>query len=488
LTKLRRTVVVGEVVGKSQVGKARRTATAPKTEPRRAAEPRDQLYVVLEADRVLAGSARHSLHDLDEVTIGRGDGRRALRSPGNLAMKLPGAFLSTKHARLQRRDAVWAIEDLGSKNGTRLNGKPLTQRRDLRDGDLIEVGDAFLLFRSGVPHVRGDRDDLTTDEIRPPAEGLATIIPALAETFRGLARAARKGFDSVLVQGETGTGKELAARAVHTLSGRTGSFIAVNCGAIPDALIESELFGHKKGAFSGAVTDRKGLFELAHGGTLLLDEIGEMKPQLQVSLLRVLQDREVRPIGGSKPVTVDVQVVAATHRDLENEGRFRADLLARLTAYRVVLPPLRERREDLGILIGALVRKAGAEQEPPAFSYEVVRRVLEESWPMNIRQLEHVVVRAVKLAEGGKVRPDDVPELMDKVAVGKPVKASPVSWLQRQTGAAPSASIKREELVQLLREHGQVRTVAALLGKDPKQIRRWIKRYGIGPEDVRPSA
>jgi DNA-binding NtrC family response regulator len=389
--------------------------------------------------------------------------------------------LSTKHARLQRRDSVWAIEDLGSKNGTRLNGKELTQRRDLRDGDIIEAGDAFFLFRSSVPHVAGDRDDLSSEEVRAPAEGLATLIPTLGETFRELARAARKGFPSLLIQGETGTGKELAARAVHTLSGRSGAFIAVNCGAVPDALIESELFGHKRGAFSGAVADRKGMVELANGGTLLLDEIGEMKPQLQVSLLRVLQDREVRPIGGAKPVSVDVQVVAATHRDLENEGRFRADLLARLTSYRVRLPPLRERREDLGILVGALVRKAGAESEPPTVSPEVVRRMLAEPWPMNIRQLEHVIVRAVKLAEGGRILLEDVPELMDKA---KPRGTAKGAWIEHPAEPATGETIDRAGLVALFREHGQVRAVARALGKDPKQIRRWIKRYKIVPADA----
>jgi DNA-binding NtrC family response regulator len=478
LTKVKRTDVVEGMAGRSQAGKTKRTATAPKSDRQRAAPPRDQLYLLLEADRILAGSARHSLHDVDEVTLGRGDTRRATRAGRKLALKLPGIFLSTRHARLVRRDAVWALEDLGSKNGTRLNGKELTQRRDLRDGDLIEAGGAFFLFRAAVPHVTGDRDDLGSEELRAPAEGLATLIPTLGETFRELARAARKGFPSLLIQGETGTGKELAARAVHTLSGRTGAFIAVNCGAVPDALIESELFGHRRGAFSGAVADRKGMVELAHGGTLLLDEIGEMKPQLQVSLLRVLQDREVRPIGGAKPVSVDVQVVAATHRDLENEGRFRADLLARLTSYRVRLPPLRERREDLGILIAALVKKAGADSSP-TFSPEVVRRLLAESWPMNIRQLEHVIVRAVKLAENGEIHLEDVPELVDKT---KPREGAKGAWFERSAQPA-NEIIDRATLVALLREHGQVRGVARFLGKDPKQIRRWIKRYKIGPDD-----
>jgi hypothetical protein len=175
----------------------------------------------MEADRVLAGASRHALHSVEEVTIGRGESRQATRSGSKLALKLPGMFLSSRHARLLKRDAVWAVEDAGSKNGTRLNGKPLTQRRDLRDGDIIEAGDAFFLFRAAVAHVTGDRDDLASDDVRAPAEGLATLIPELAEMFRELTRAARKGFPSLLIQGETGTGKELAARAIHTLSGRS---------------------------------------------------------------------------------------------------------------------------------------------------------------------------------------------------------------------------------------------------------------------------
>jgi two-component system NtrC family response regulator len=225
---------------------------------------------------------------------------------------------------------------------------------------------------------------------------------------------------TVLISGESGTGKELIARAIHFNSPRKdASFISVNCGALPETLLESELFGHEKGAFSGAVNQRKGRFELAHGGTLFLDEITEMSPPLQVKLLRVLQEMEFERVGGAQTIKVDVRMVAASNRDLKCEvaaGRFRSDLFYRLNVVRIHLPPLRERPDDVVLLINHFLRKhsegnagAGLTVDPEALRY-----LLDYQWPGNVRELENVIERAVILSNGDRIAVKDLPsELRD---------------------------------------------------------------------------
>ena len=222
---------------------------------------------------------------------------------------------------------------------------------------------------------------------------------------------------SVLLIGESGTGKELAARALHELSGRDADvFIAVNCGAIPETLIESEFFGHVKGAFTGANSDRSGLFEAAHGGTIFLDEIGELPVPMQVKLLRVLQERKVKQVGGSQEKEVDVRVVAATNRDLEAEvekGTFRQDLFYRLNVIQLRLPPLRERREDIPILVDHFVRKFGAEhgRKISGVDPDAMYALVNHSFPGNVRELENLIERAVTLAHGDRIQLDTLPPL-----------------------------------------------------------------------------
>jgi two-component system response regulator PilR (NtrC family) len=234
---------------------------------------------------------------------------------------------------------------------------------------------------------------------------------------------------NVLVCGESGTGKELVARAIHDQSERRDQpFVAVNCGAIPENLLESELFGHVKGAFTGAVSNKAGLFETAHRGTLFLDEIGELPGTLQVKLLRVIQDKALRRVGGTSDHQIDVRIVAATNRRLEEEvaaGRFREDLYYRLNVIQIALPPLRDRTEDIPLLVQHFVEKYASElgKPAPAFSEAAMKRLLEYPFPGNVRELENMVERAVALSPGGTIGPESLPpSVLEPAARGASAK------------------------------------------------------------------
>jgi two-component system response regulator AtoC len=221
---------------------------------------------------------------------------------------------------------------------------------------------------------------------------------------------------TVLVTGESGTGKELVARAIHARSSRRGApFVAINCGAIPENLLESELFGHKRGAFTDATSDRRGLFEEANGGTLLLDELGELPLNLQVKLLRVLQEETIRRLGDTKDVKVDTRIIAATHRDLAAEvkaGRFREDLFYRINVLPIHIPPLRSRREDVNLLIDHFIARNNVRLGTSirGVSTEARKQLLEYAWPGNVRELENTIERAMVLAESDVLQPSDLPE------------------------------------------------------------------------------
>ncbi|HLU68032.1 MAG TPA: sigma 54-interacting transcriptional regulator, partial [Kofleriaceae bacterium] len=379
------------------------------------------LFLALECARPAALSARFSLEGVDAVVIGRGAARAAERQLQSgrcvLTIRVPDPSMSHTHVRLERGLGHWVVEDAGSKNGTMVNGAPV-QRARLGDGDLVTLGYTLFLFRAALS-VTGDVPEWVDAGAREPAApGMATLLPQLERELDRLARVAPSDV-TVMVRGETGTGKEILARAVHALSGRSGEMVAINCGALTDTLVESELFGHRKGAFSGATEDAPGLIRMSHGGTLLLDEIGDLPPASQAAFLRVLQEREVMAVGGTRPVPVDLRVVSATHRDLEAlvaQGRFRADLLARVSGFRIDLPPLRERREDLGLLIGALLRKlAGPAAGGVTLTEAAARALFRYDWPHNVRELEKVLGAALVLAGD---QPLDLPHLGEAVRAG----------------------------------------------------------------------
>jgi transcriptional regulator with GAF, ATPase, and Fis domain len=275
---------------------------------------------------------------------------------------------------------------------------------------------------------------------------------------------------------------------VHQLSGRRGAFVAVNCGALPDTLIETELFGYRKGAFSGAAEDRPGLIRSADQGTLFLDEIGDLPGPSQAPLLRVLQEREVTPVGATRPVPVDLRVVAATHRDLPalvDAGTFRNDLWARLSGFKMVVPPLRERRDDLGLLVSALLRRrVGAEAESVGLAPRAARALFFHDWPLNVRELEKCVASGLVLSRGAPVGLEHLPEaIQQSAAQPRPAAASaepadqPLSEDEQRL---------RERIIALLKEHkGNIAAVARAMGKARMQIHRWVKRYGIEPDAFR---
>jgi PAS domain S-box-containing protein len=321
--------------------------------------------------------------------------------------------------------------------------------------------------------------------------------PALAEVLADVARVAPTDA-SVLLSGETGTGKELVARAIHSNSKRKDKpLIKVNCAALPAGLVESELFGHEKGAFSGAIARRLGRFELADGGTLFLDEVGELPPEAQVKLLRALQEREFDRVGGGAPIRVDVRVIAATNRDLlkeVREKRFREDLYYRLNVFPVRLPPLRERGGDIPLLVHFLVNKFVARVGKPVdgVSQRTMQRLQDYPWPGNIRELENVLERAVILATGPTldIAPDLLPTPAAPAAAGRPpadgagdtpsrAAAPPMPGPSRPTLEA----VERDHILTVLRETNWLitgpRGAARVLGLHPSTLRNRIKKLGI---------
>jgi DNA-binding NtrC family response regulator len=293
---------------------------------------------------------------------------------------------------------------------------------------------------------------------------------AMLQVYKTAARVASTDA-TVLIAGESGTGKELVARAIHAASPRaSGPFVAVDCGAIAEGVLESELFGHARGAFTGAQVARRGLFEEAHHGTLFLDEIGDIGPNLQARLLRALQEGTIRRVGANEPIAVDVRVVAATNRDLEaavKAGTFRADLYYRLHVVSIRIPPLRERREDIPLLAEHFAQKHGR-AEGSAISPEARETLLAYDWPGNVRELENVVARALALNPSGVVLREDLPEAV-RAARSAPAPAPLPDVADRPT----LAELERRYASQVLQEAGGNKTRAAeILGIDRKTLYR----------------
>jgi len=322
------------------------------------------------------------------------------------------------------------------------------------------------------------------DEEEPQTAGLVGRTPAMLEVYKMIARVADSPA-AVLITGESGTGKELVARAIHVHGERHGEpFVAVNCGALMETLLESELFGHVRGSFTGAIANKRGLFEQAQRGTVFLDEVSEMSPGLQVKLLRVLQERELVPVGGTAPITVDARVIAASNRDPEllvtREG-FRHDLLYRLNVINIRLPPLRERRDDLPLLVAHFLRKHTPEQRTPQRLNNAALACLSNyPWPGNVRELENVIERAVTLNQSGVIGPADLPEKIFNAELEIPPLA-PSDDLAHLFAELPSvAELQRRYLLHVLEATGGNRKRAAeIMGVNRKTLYRMAARFGI---------
>ncbi|RJP72876.1 MAG: PAS domain S-box protein [Candidatus Abyssobacteria bacterium SURF_17] len=318
--------------------------------------------------------------------------------------------------------------------------------------------------------------ELRRDGLRTEMVGVSG---AMQKVFDLILRCAEVD-STVLIQGETGVGKELAALAIHSQSSRKDKpFVAVNCGALPETLLESELFGHVKGAFTGAISERAGLFREAHGGALFLDEVGDISQALQVKLLRALQEREIRPVGGDRSHPVDVRVIAATNKDLRElveSGRFRHDLYYRIAVIPLRIPPLRERTEDILPLAEHFIKKHGRKLKRPAggLDHAAQQVLLEYSWPGNIRELENAIEHALAMARGPLITPENLPV---QVVMGEPARKQEGT---SQTLTSQAAEVEKAAILAVLRKyHGNRTRAAAELGISRTTLWRKITMYHL---------
>ncbi len=433
---------------------------------------RDAGYAPLEAagSREALAAVREQGVDavLLDLKLGEEDGLKVLKALREVDPAMPVVML-TGHGTVEH--AVRAIK-MGAYDFM------------LKPPDLDHLG---VVLERALEHARLKRE---VDHLRATAPSAQPIVgesEALTRALGRLERAARSGTSTVLIRGETGSGKELMARFLHSRSARAaGPFIELNCSAIPEQLLESELYGHEKGAFTDAKRFRKGLFELADGGTLLLDEIGEMAPQLQAKLLRVLETRTFRRVGGHVDITVDVRVVAATHRDLPKmvaDGRFREDLYFRLNVVPVEIPPLRERTSDIATLAEHFVQRFCRELgRPPAKLHPAALATMKAyAWPGNVRELKNVIERVVLLEADEDILPEHLPAELahaggsgGTVARGEPFPAGKVR---------PLVEIEKLAIEHALEVCGGNKTRAAsLLGISRQTLRTKLSEFALGDD------
>jgi transcriptional regulator with PAS, ATPase and Fis domain len=432
-------------------GSAKTTANL-RAEPSLSAGPRSELILLFTPGQE-ACEARYPLPDA-ALPIGRDVARPGLR--------VEDPSISRLHARYapDARSGDARITDENSRNGTFVNGRRVRSAM-LAHGDVVRMGESLFVFAREEP----------------------------MQQVRQQAALAARSDCSVLLRGETGTGKELLARKIHQLSGRAGDFIALNCAGLPRELVAAELFGHAKGAFSGASQRRAGLFGAAQHGTLLLDEIGDCPADVQVTLLRALQERAIRPVGEEREVAVDVRVIAATHKNLEEgiqHGSFRADLFARLAQCVITLPPLRARKHELPGLQRAFAREQACTLRDSADALEAL---LLWDYPFNARELQALVRRfALSHPTGGTLD-------LSYLQAAEPQIASLLAERRREGAKAddsavcvkPATASRREQLQLLLEAHaGNVSRVAAALGKPRALVYRWISACGLSAEKFRP--
>ena len=413
---------------------------------------------------------------LTDIRMPRLDGVQLLRVVRNIA---PDAVVLMMTAHWSQDSAEW-------KDARELGAEALFEK-PFRDVNLVTMQVRQLLESRRLRH---ENAVLRRTNAEHGFAGIIGRSTAMLEVFRLVETVCRTN-STVLISGESGTGKELVAKAVHTLSLRRDEpFVAVNCGAMPDALLESELFGHVRGAFTGADKDKKGLIEAGDGGTVFLDEIGEMAPSMQVKLLRVLQERKYRRVGGTDEASANIRVIAATNRDLPvlvGEGKFREDLFYRLNVIPMHMPPLRDRADDILLLAEHFLTKYTREMSKTitGFSPEAVAALVAYPWPGNVRELENVVERSVALESAPRV---EVATLPENLRAGRPATpgaagapASPVAVagpgfnLERHL-----QDIERSHLERALGQAGGVQTRAAdVLGLSFRQFRYLAKKYGL---------
>jgi two-component system, NtrC family, response regulator GlrR len=401
-----------------------------------------------------------------DAAIDGGEAELSIGSAPANALILTDSAVSRHHVAITPTPRGHLVRDLGSTNGTAINGV-VVERAYLAPGAVIAIGQSRLRFDA----IGGEeRAALSSDARWGRALGASE---AMRRIFAVLPRLADSDA-TILLEGETGTGKGLLAEAIHDASPRAGGpFIVLDCGAIPPTLIESELFGHEKGAFTGASSARIGGFEAARGGSVFLDEIGELPLDMQPKLLRAIEDRVVKRVGGNEPVRLDIRIIAATNRDLRseiNQGRFRSDLYYRLNTFRLRIPPLRERREDIALLVAHFYRQLNPGEPPPA---ELLAELARHDWPGNVRELRAAVERAVLLGDpavwralsgDASVTPED-DRFVDGTSFRAAKERAVAAWerdyvrtlIARHDGnlsrAARAVRMDRNHLRELLRRH-----------------------------------
>jgi DNA-binding NtrC family response regulator len=415
--------------------------------------------VVTEKERIRVGS--HASNDLvvDDRTVSR------------------------HHCEIQYTDKGYLLVDLESTNGTWLDNKRI-ERAYLGGGSVVKIGGTAFTFSPLDEEI----------SVEPDAEGFFAGMVGKSMRMRaifGLLRKIAPMDVSVIIQGETGTGKELAARAIHDGSPRVkGPFVVLDCGAIPPNLIESELFGHEKGAFTGAQASRPGVFERATGGTIFLDELGELRVDLQPKLLRVLENREVRRVGGNQVIEVDVRVIAATNRDLAKEvqsGNFREDLFFRLSVINVQLPPLRQRRDDIPHIIKHIlaeediVQKHGRKRFTPA----AMGLLMGYSWPGNIRELINVISHVLTFSEGEEIDVSNLPPRFQGSQAEAPLPFNEhLSFKEAKEQLLET--FEREYITSVLKRcEGNISRAARESGLHRKSIERLVKKFGLDARSIK---
>jgi two-component system response regulator AtoC len=408
-------------------------------------------------------------------------GRTVLGRDVGADIRLPGEETSRQHAEIVKEAALVVVRDLNSTNGVFVDGQPVT-RAPLDAGSVVRIGDWVGVVLRALGDVLAGP---LFHEIGPGYFGGPQTLAALAP----LRETATTDLP-VVIQGETGTGKEGVARAVHEWSGRAGAFVAVNCAALPEALAEGELFGYRKGAFTGADRAHPGFFQAAHGGTLFLDEVADLPPAIQPKLLRILEQREVLPLGETKAWPVDVRVVVATQTPLAdsvNDQKFRADLFARLDGIHVRLPPLRSRVEEVPYLFTRLLAANAPGRTVPQMDAAFVERLCCHDWPFNIRELSLLVRKVLALHGREKVlRRSHLSELRDSARSVEPAGAAAtgeVSGLEpppSEPGLTRVELDERQRIVQALdRCAGSQTEAARLLNLSRSTLIERLKRYGI---------